>query len=111
MVPPVVVLEADPSPAIQFEGRPRVGRPSFIVGPGCAAALREELGVQYGSAPDFAGQQQALELDLHRPPERRKPRAVVRRELSTLVGGDHYVPYTRFDEVVQITADWIRDRP
>jgi predicted esterase len=31
-------------------------------------------------------------------------------ELSTFVGGDHYVPYKRFDEVVQITADWIRDR-
>lgn len=41
------------------------------------AAVREKLGVQYGTAVNFTGQQQALELDLYRPPERHKPRAVV----------------------------------
>lgn len=41
------------------------------------AAVREKLGVEYGSAVNFTGQQQDLQLDLYRPPERRKPRAVV----------------------------------
>ena len=41
------------------------------------AAVREKLGVKYGSAVNFTGQQQTLRLDLYRPPERRKPRAVV----------------------------------
>ncbi|HYN51376.1 MAG TPA: carboxylesterase family protein [Thermoleophilaceae bacterium] len=50
---------------------------SMAVPAAANAAVRDKLGVQYGSAVDFAGQQQALELDLYRPPERRKPRAVV----------------------------------
>lgn len=41
------------------------------------AAVSEKLGVKYGSAVDFAGQRQALKLDLYRPPRREKPRAVV----------------------------------
>ena len=39
--------------------------------------MSEKLGVKYGSAVGFAGQRQALELDLYRPPKRDKPRAVV----------------------------------
>ena len=39
------------------------------------AAVREKLGVQYGSA-----------------------------------GGDHLIPYNQFDGVVQVTADWVRER-
>jgi fermentation-respiration switch protein FrsA (DUF1100 family) len=31
-------------------------------------------------------------------------------ELVTIPGADHYVPYRRFDEVVGVTADWVRDR-
>ena len=50
----------------------------WMVAPAAAhGAIGEKLGVQYGSAVNFTGQQQALELDLYRPPERRKPRAVV----------------------------------
>lgn len=40
-------------------------------------AVREKLGVEYGGAVNFTGQRQSLELDLYRPSERRKPRAVV----------------------------------
>ena len=99
MVPLVAVLEADPSPANQREGRPLDGgAPRLFSGrmrrlmamtagllaatvagaPVAAdAAVREKLGVKYGSAIDFIGQRQALELDLYRPPERSKPRPVV----------------------------------
>lgn len=41
------------------------------------AAVREKLGIQYGSALGFDGQTTALTLDLYRPPERRRPRPVV----------------------------------
>jgi acetyl esterase/lipase len=41
------------------------------------ARVREKVGVTYGSAVDFLGQRQSLELDLYRPPQRRKPRPVV----------------------------------
>ena len=122
------------------------------------SAVREKLAVQYGSAVNFTGQEQALELDLYRPPERRKPRAVViwvhgglidpegveqgdspmllvhgdadatvpfgaseqvcaaakkarvSSKLVRLAGGDHLIPYNQFDRVVQVTADWVRER-
>ena len=31
-------------------------------------------------------------------------------KLRILPGGDHYIPYNRFDEMVALTANWVRDR-
>jgi dipeptidyl aminopeptidase/acylaminoacyl peptidase len=37
-------------------------------------------------------------------------KAPVSCKLMPFAGADHLVPYNQFDRVVQVTADWLRER-